>query len=132
MKATVYTIRNLLPHPTLPHLRVAMVGEHQVVIGDHYADGLLGVYIPPDAIVPEPILRELWLWNEAIGRGRLAGTRGNQVKARTMGGVLSDGLFYGSRWRDEAGTWHDSASWDPAWTEGQDVSAALGVIDGNA
>jgi hypothetical protein len=95
----------------------ASVAGRQVVVGDHYQDGQLGVYLPPGAILPEVILREMWLWNDALGKGRLAGKRGDRVTARTIAGRRSDGLFYGSQGRH----------FDHAWPVGQDAAPAWGV-----
>lgn len=42
---------------------------HYVVTGDHYEVGQLGFFIPEGATVPEKLLREMWLWNEATNKG---------------------------------------------------------------
>jgi hypothetical protein len=104
-------------HPTVPTLKVGTVGENQVVTGDHYTQGQLGFFIPQGGIVPEKLLKEMLLWADKFGRGRLAGKQGNRVKAREIGGVMSQGLFYGSQ----------GASWNPEWKEGQDVTDEVGV-----
>ena len=104
-------------HPADPYLKVGTVGGNQVVTGDHYYQGQLGFFIPEGCIVPEKLLREMWLWNEELGKGRLGGKKGNRVKARDMGGVKSTGLFYGSQ----------GESWNPEWKAGQDITEEIGI-----
>lgn len=115
----------LSPHPTLPSMRVGTILGQTVVVGDHYEDGVPGIYIPAGALVPDGLAEEMWV------RGRLAGSKRNRVKSREVGGITSSGLFYGSRFwtpaSDGTVTWHEGASWDPAWLEGDDVTAAIGV-----
>lgn len=104
-------------HPTKPNLKVGKVGEHQVVTGDHYYENQLGFFIPAGAIVGEKLLKEMELWNEVTNKGRLGGKKGNVVKSRLMGDILSEGLFYGSQ----------GASWKSEWTEGMDITKFLDV-----
>lgn len=111
-------------------LRLAMICGHQVVVGDHYDEGVLGFHIPDGAVVPQKLLEEMWLWNTATGKGRLGGKRGDRVKRREIDGVLSNGLFYGSRYwvmKDDQKSYVESASWKPEWFAGQDVAAELGI-----
>lgn len=104
-------------HPYNSTLKVAEFGDFQVVVGDHYEQGQLGFYIPEGAIVPEKLLREMWLFNEDTGKGRLAGKKGNRVKPRIFDRVMSDGLFYGSQ----------GESWNPTWEAGQDITLEIGI-----
>lgn len=123
-RCTVHPIRNIRPHPTLASLRVADVGGHQVIVGDHYNEGTLGIFLPDGAIVPDKLAGEMWVL------GKLAGSKRNKVRAKERGGVRSDGLFYGSRFfSDHDGQKEEvsSASWNPAWQEGQDVTEEIGV-----
>lgn len=114
-----------------PDLWAALVCGHHVVVGDHYEDGTLGVFIRAGAVVPERLLREMWLWNEDTGKGRLGGKRGDRVRVRDLRGCRSDGLFYGSRYTAD-GAVQAGPSWDEAWSSqpGLDVTAALGVRAG--
>ncbi len=104
-------------HPTNPKLKIGTVGWNQVVVGDHYHQGQLGFFVPEGGIVPEKLLREMWLWNEELGKGRLGGKKGNRVKARDMDGMPSTGLFYGSQ----------GESWNPEWKPGQDITEETGI-----
>lgn len=129
-KCIVAKITNLKPHPKYSHLVVAQVAGHQVIVGNHYEEGTLGFFIPEGAIVPEKLLREMWLWNEGKNIGMLGGKQGNRVQARERGGVRSEGLFYGSCWweaTDSCQGWRTSASWKPHWKEGDDVTKAVGI-----
>lgn len=116
---------HLSDHPSEPKYQVGLVLGRQVVVGRHYDEGTLGLFIPEGFIVGEPLLREMWLWNDQQGKGRLAGSRGDRVKAKLMAGVLSEGLFYGSVWRDDAGVWHRSLLWRDGWREGDDATDIL-------
>lgn len=100
--------------------------EYCVVTGDHYEVDQLGFFVPADAVVPEKLLREMWLWNDKTGKGRLAGKNGDRVRSRMIEGYLSDGLFYGAYYFHE-GQRIESPSWNPAWQLGQDVSTELGI-----
>lgn len=123
MKCLVYRIR-LTPHSD-PKLMIGQLGDHQVVVGNHYDDGVLGFHIPVGAIVPDEILKDMWLL------GKLSGSKKNKVKAREMKGILSDGLFYGSRYfvdKDDGRFYIESRSWNPKWKEGDDVAAELGIV----
>ncbi len=104
-------------HPTNPKLKVGMCCGYQIVTGDHYYQGQLGFVVPEGGIVPEKILREMWLWNDELSKGRLGGKKGNRVKAREMDGVRSAALFYGSQ----------GESWNPTWVAGQDITDEIGI-----
>jgi hypothetical protein len=72
------------------------------VVGDHYDEGVLGIFIPDGAIIPDKL----------------------------VDGIFSEGLFYGSRfWVVEWGekVYNDGPSFSPSWKEGDDVSEAIGV-----
>lgn len=118
-------LAKLRPHPSLPHLCVGEVAGKTVVVGDHYVEGVPGVFFPDGAILTEQLIKEMWL------EGRLAGKAKNRVKARDRGGVFSEGVFYGSQfWEiEESGQkkWFIGESWNPSWLEGDDVGEQLGV-----
>lgn len=124
-KCVIGPLQDLRDHPTLPHLQVATIAGQQVVVGRHYDEGTLGIFIPDGAIIPDKLADEMWV------KGKLSGKMKNRVKARDRDGVFSAGLFYGSRYFVvESGVrrYIDSPSWNPAWTEGQDVSEEIGVF----
>lgn len=111
-------------HPIHDHLIVARVGEHQVVTGNHYDDGTLGIFIPDGAIVPDKLADEMRVL------GKLAGKQKNRVKSRYLSDVFSDGLYYGSRFFDIVDgqkVFGVGPSWNPEWIEGQDVTEELGI-----
>lgn len=110
-KIFVRPITNIRPHPNDVYLRIAEVGGHQVVIGDHYYEGQLGFFIPEGALVPDKIASEMWVLGKLAGKGK------NRVKARFMKGVWSEGLFYGSQ----------GASWNPDWRERDEISQEVGI-----
>lgn len=134
-RCLVGSLTNLHPHPTRPDLRIGYIHGHRVVVGDHYDEGNRGFHIPIGAVIPEKLLREMWLWNSDTGKGRLSGKKGNVVKAKEMDGVTSDGLFYGAYYFNREDKDYDAhsiepittASWNEQWVPGQDVAAEVGI-----
>jgi hypothetical protein len=124
-RCIVFPIHFKSDHPTTPSLQVAEVGGHQVVVGRHYDEGTLGIFLPDGAIVPDKLASEMRVL------GKLAGKRRNRVKARDFLGVFSEGLFYGSAFFDQdvngQKTYDVGPSWNPDWIEGQDVTEEIGV-----
>jgi hypothetical protein len=123
-RCIVYPIHIITTHPETEHLVIADVGEHRVVTGNHYDEGVLGVFIPDGAIIPDKLADEMRVL------GKLAGKKGNRVKAKEMLGVYSEGLFYGSRFFDVADgqkVYDVGPSWNSDWIEGQDVTEELGI-----
>ncbi len=105
-------------------LKKGTIDGHTVVVGDHYDNNTLGFFIPEDAIVPDKLAEDMWV------KGKLAGKKGNRVKARVMDGVLSEGLFYGANYwvkKDSQFVEVDSPSWNPNWKEGQDITEETGI-----
>ena len=76
-KCVVYPI-HLKPHPESDKLHIGEVGGHQVVVGVHYEEGTLGIYIPDGAILPDDIAEDMWL------KGKLAGSKKNRVKGQEL------------------------------------------------
>lgn len=125
-RCLVVKLNILGDHPMTPNLKIAHVMEqHQLVVGNHYDDGILGIFIPDGAIVPDKLAEEMWVL------GKLAGKKRNRVKARDFLGEFSAGLFYGSRFwivgEDGQKEYQPGPSWNPDWIEGQDVTAEIGV-----
>ena len=109
----VVRVDGIETHPGADALEIAVVRGYRgvVKIGAH-RPGQRVAYIPEDAVVPEPLLRELRLWDEAKDKGMLAGKRGNRVKAIRLRGVVSQGLLYPVEGR----------------SEGEDLAEALGIV----
>jgi hypothetical protein len=107
----------------------ALVDETKLisfVAGDHYEVKQLGFIISEGALLPEKLLREMWLWNDTTGKGRLSGKLGNRSKSRKIDGVFSEYLFYGATYLHD-GKKIDSPSWNQNWQLGHDVSEELGI-----
>jgi RNA ligase (TIGR02306 family) len=97
-------------HPNADLLEIGRVDGYQFIVAKgQFRTGDLGVYIPEQAIVPEPLIKEMGL------EGRLAGKEQNRVKAIKLRGVLSQGLFY----RPAGGF--------EGFAEGQEVAEAFGI-----
>lgn len=95
-------------HPDADRLSIIRIGGYLCISGkvpldpmdEHsalthrYKQGDLVVYVPEGAVVPERILRD-GFWDEAKGKGLLAGSKGDRVKAKRLRGVFSQGLLLG-------------------------------------
>jgi hypothetical protein len=120
----VYAIRNLktvFDEAKGKWFQTFDAGPFKLVTGKHYEEGQLGVVIPANAIVPDDIAKEMWLY------GKLAGKKRNRVAPKMMFGHRSEAIFYAERWTDEDGTLQRSNKWQTDWKEGDNVTAALGV-----
>jgi RNA ligase (TIGR02306 family) len=91
------------PHPNADRLEVAEVYDYSVCIGKgEFQDGELGVYIPPDSIVPEaPVFSFVWemkgyapppTTDKCLGYLDVP-AKYRRIKARTLRGVPSEGLL---------------------------------------
>ncbi len=109
----VLRVDRIEEHANAHALEVAVVRGYRCVvrIGAHQTGDLVA-YIPEDAIVPEELLRAMRLWDEAKGRGMLAGQRGEPVKAIRLRGIVSQGLLYPVERR----------------SPGQDLAAELDIV----
>ena len=77
----------VLPHPDADRLELAEVGLYRAVVAKgQYRTGDHALYIPEQAVLPEPLIAELGL------TGRLAGAAHNRVKAVRLRGQLSQGI----------------------------------------
>lgn len=111
-------------HPNADAIEIAVVGGYRCIVrkGQFLAQ-TPAVYISEQSVVPEGILRRIGLWDEAAGKGRLAGARGNRVKAVRLRGELSQGLLLpvvADRVQDAAGEMIEVAV-------GDDLSDRLGI-----
>jgi hypothetical protein len=90
----------------------------------------MGLFIAPNSIVPVPILKEMWLWNEVLERGRLGGRDGRKVRPKTFDGIESVGLFYGKEFFGVTRILQRSLLWQDFWREGENVADQIGVEKG--
>lgn len=82
------------PHPQADQIEIVKVGDYQSIVRKgQFVTGSLAVYIPEQAVLPEWLLKEMGLWDEAKQKGGLAGSLGNRVKAARIRGVVSQGLM---------------------------------------
>lgn len=94
-KATIERIERIRPHPNADALEFADVLGYQCIVRKgQFKEGDLVVYIPEQTIVPQYILEEMNLWDEEKGIGKLAGPKGDRVKAVKLRGETSVGLLY--------------------------------------
>ena len=85
----------ILPHPNAEKLELAQVADYRCVVGkDLYKTGDLVAYIPEAAVIAEDQLQFFGYWNEAEGKGLLAGSKGDRVKAVKLRGEVSQGLVF--------------------------------------
>lgn len=127
MYCQIVQITTITKHQTNPKLWVVQLTSTmgfntQIIAGSepdgscHYHAGQLGIFIPDGAIVPDKLADEMWV------KGKLAGKKGNRVKAKIRDGEASNGLFYGAP-SDKV----VSPSWNQRWQVGNDVTAEIGV-----
>jgi RNA ligase (TIGR02306 family) len=77
----------VLPHPDADRLELAEIGLYRaVVVKGRYRTGDYALYIPEQAVLPEPLIAELGL------TGRLAGAAANRIRAVRLRGQLSQGV----------------------------------------
>ena len=90
------------PHPNADRLEVAEVGGYSVCIGKgDFRDGELGIYIPPDSIVPQTeAFRFVWEGKgyvpdptSAANAVEVVPEKYRRIKAKTLRGVISEGLL---------------------------------------
>lgn len=108
-KVEVVKIDNVEKHPDADRLTIVTIGGYKCIanLKDdgtwRYNTGDLVVYIPEQAIIPEWLLKAHGFWKEpedmnvsgAIqGKGTLAGSKGNRVKAIKLRGIVSQGILY--------------------------------------
>ncbi len=89
----VKRIRAIEPHPNASALDLAVIDGYQTVVRKgQFKAGDLVVYIPEGAVLPEPVLSALGLWDDIDQCGTLSGSAGNRVKAVRLRGELSQGI----------------------------------------
>jgi len=121
------------PHPNADAIEIARVGDYQSIVKKgQFKDGDLGVYIPEQALVPQWLLEEMGLWDSTRGKGGLAGSVGNRVKAIKLRGIVSQGLMVpGTPYNDTSimvvAQEHEGNQGMALLAEGEDASEALGI-----
>lgn len=95
----VVRIDDVVDHPDADRLSLNKIGgfvavSNKTESGEHrYRPGQLVVYVPEGAVVPLEVL-EQYGYTDDEGKGILAGSKGNRVKAIKLRGVLSQGLIF--------------------------------------
>lgn len=101
------------PNPEVTAIELARIGGYiSIVKKGQFKTGDKVVYIPEQAVLTEELLKELNFWSESKQKGKLAGSKGNRVKAMKLMGTISQGLIYPSK---------------EEWKIGQDVKEILGI-----
>ncbi len=143
----ILPVRNVRNHPDADRLSIMDVLGFVTISakledGSHrYQDGDLIVYVGEGAVVPDYLLKP-GFWKEdptgeTEGKGMLAGSRGNRVKAMRLRGVFSQGIMFpverasmlveGGHLSIEYDFIKNEAGDEMQVREGHDVSAFLGI-----
>ena len=95
----VEEVSSVEKHPNADRLSIVHVRGYRCVSANledgspRYKPGDRVVYVPEGAVVPEWLLKK-GFWNEKDGRGFLAGSKGDRVKAIKLRGVVSQGILF--------------------------------------
>jgi RNA ligase (TIGR02306 family) len=133
-EVNVVRIDEVMNHPDADRLSLNRIGGYiavsnkQLLCSDilagvdvfvhRYSAGQLVVYVPEGAVVPLDVLEQYGYAHE--GKGILAGSKGNRVKAIKLRGVLSQGLIFPLGYNGRLGD-HDVVI-------GQNVADLLGIV----
>lgn len=96
----ILTVDDVYDHPNADRLSILRIRGYEAIANKHpdgthrYEKGEPIIYVPEGAVVPDQHLQERGYWSEKDGKGILAGSRGNRVKAINLRGVLSQGLVW--------------------------------------
>lgn len=99
-KVTVEKVTKVEDHPEMPQNSLVTAGPFTVVTmknedGSYrFAVDELVVIVPEHTIVPAEILERTGFWDPEKNRGILAGSKGNRVKGRVVGGIPSRELIF--------------------------------------
>ena len=130
----VVRIDDVLNHPNADRLSLNKIGGFVAVSnkdedGNHrYQPGQLVVYVPEGAVVPLDILLYFG-YTDNEGKGILAGSKGNRVKAIKLRDVVSQGLIFPLS--DNMITGHSTGSQGAAFvnvSEGDDIADLLAIV----
>jgi RNA ligase (TIGR02306 family) len=95
----VRKVDSIQDHPNADRLTVVHIGEYRCISNKkedgswRYKVGDAVVYIPESAVVPEWLLKRLGFWDDEKGKGVLAGSKGNRVKAIRLRDIFSEGIL---------------------------------------
>ena len=98
-EVNVVKIDDVIEHPDADRLTIVKIGGYNCIANKkedgswRYQASDLVVYIPEQAVVPESLLKELNFWDEEKGKGILAGSKGDRVKAIKLRGIFSQGIL---------------------------------------
>ena len=136
-EVNVVKIDDVIEHPDADRLTIVKIGLYNCIANKHedgswrYQAGDLVVYIPEQAVVPEWLLKHMGFWKDESGKGMLAGSKGDRVKAIKLRGIFSQGIlmpivYEGTRNDGEVPTIETVESWIGVEL-GQDVAEELGI-----
>lgn len=95
----IVRVDDVIEHPDADRLTIVKIGGYRCIANKledgtwRYQKGDLVIYIPEGSVLQEWMLRDLNMWNEAEGKGFLAGSAGNRVRAIKLRGVVSQGVL---------------------------------------
>jgi len=98
-EVNVVRIDDVVEHPDADRLTIVKIGGYNCIANKkedgswRYQKDDLVVYIPEQALVPEWLLKKMGFWDEEKGKGGLAGSRGDRVKAIKLRGIFSQGIL---------------------------------------
>lgn len=99
-EVNVVRVDDIYNHPNADRLSIVLIGGYEAITmknedGSHrFVKGEPVVYVPEQAVVPEHLLKQFGFWDETKGKGLLAGSKGNRVKAIRLRDHLSQGLVW--------------------------------------
>lgn len=111
----IVRVDDVTEHPDADRLTIVKIGGYNCVANKkddgswRYQKGDLVIYIPEGSVLQEWMLRELNMWNEEAGKGFLAGSAGNRVRAIKLRGVVSQGVLMPVRVEEQ--TLKDGSTW---------------------
>lgn len=95
----IVKIDDVIDHPNADRLTIVKIGGFNCIANKledgtwRYDAGDPVVYIPEAAVVPDWLLKKMGFWDDENGKGGLAGSRGNRVKAMKLRGIFSQGIL---------------------------------------
>lgn len=91
----ILTVKNIEPIKDADRIEVVVIdGYRSVVPKGIYNAGDPVVYMPEASVIPKWLLQKINLWDDKNDKGRLAGSKGNRIKATKLRGCLSQGIIY--------------------------------------